>query len=129
MRRPWQNAKPDEILCPSEKFEPCVLCTYDVDCTDIVDLRTDANRSAYAIDLSDMQCDWRSYVRQGLEPPSWRIARHLISDGFAGILVPSFAPGATSANLVLWKWSNWPPYRVSVFDPRHRLPKNQSSWD
>ncbi|MGH7066722.1 MAG: RES family NAD+ phosphorylase, partial [Acetobacteraceae bacterium] len=48
-------------------------------------------------------------------PPSWQIARRLYDEGKAGILVPSFAPGATSGdhNIVLWRWSNRPPYRVS----------------
>jgi len=62
--------------------------------------------------------------------PSWRLARRLIARGIAGILVPSFAPGAThrDENLVLWDWSNRPPRQVTVFDPTGRLPRDQRSW-
>jgi RES domain-containing protein len=50
--------------------------------------------------------------------------------GHAGILAPSFAPGATHAdnNLVLWKWGTELPHRVTVYDPSGRLPKDQLSW-
>jgi RES domain-containing protein len=77
-----------------------------------------------------MHCDWRSYVANGRNPPSWRLARYLISQGYAGILVPSFAREATheDQNLVLWKWSNWRPHMVKVFDADKRLPRNQLSW-
>jgi RES domain-containing protein len=96
---------------------------------DVADLRTDGSRAIHGTSLTDLQCDWRSYDAQGLEPPSWRIARRLISEGYSGILVPSFAPGATAANLVLWKWSDRPPHQVKVYDPMSRLPKNQISWE
>jgi RES domain-containing protein len=121
--------QPSTQVYPSEKFDPCILCTYDIDCIDIADLRTDVVRAYYAVSISDLQCDWRADDQLGLEPRSWRVARRLMSDGCAGVLVPSFAPGASSANLVLWKWGSHSPHKVIVFDPRHRLPRNQSSWD
>jgi len=54
-----------------------------------------------------------------------------MSDGYAGILVPSFAPQPTftDQNLVLWKWSDRRPHRVRVYDPSGRLLRNQLSWD
>ena len=77
-----------------------------------------------------MAAGWFSSLAEGRQPPSWRIARRLIAEGKAGILVPSYAPGATPAdhNLVLWDWSDRPPHKVSVFDPGGRLPKDQLSW-
>ncbi len=38
--------------------------------------------------------------------PTQDLSQRLITDGFAGILVRSFAKGATEAhlNLVLWRW-------------------------
>ena len=112
------------------KVEPCVLCSYEVDCEDIADLTSEAERAAHGIDAADMACAWFSDLAAGREPPSWGIARRLMADGCAGILVPSFAPGAGDAdrNLVLWTWSERLPHRVSVFDPSGRLPKNQLSW-
>lgn len=54
-----------------------------------------------------------------------------MAGGNAGILVPSYAPGATDGdyNLVLWRWGSSLPHQVNVFDPSGRLPKNQLSWN
>ena len=73
------------------KIEPYVLCSYDVDCADIADLRSDAVHTASDIVLADMACAWFADATSGREPPSWRIARRLIDFGRSGILVPSFA--------------------------------------
>lgn len=114
----------------AQKIEPCVLCSYDVDCEDIVDLRTEEDRKAAGVPFDDMACAWFLDIAQGREPPSWRAAKKFIEAGSAGVLVPSFAPGATQAdqNLVLWKWSKSRPHKVSVYDPSGRLPKDQLSW-
>jgi RES domain-containing protein len=113
------------------KIEPYVLCSYEVDCADIADLRTDAGRVAHAVEYDDLACAWLADVTGGKEPRSCRLSRRLIADGHAGALVPSFAPGARSDdyNLVLWNWSQRRPHKVAVFDPSGRLPKNQLSWD
>ncbi len=112
------------------KIEPCLLCSYEVDCEDIVDLRTDEARASRGVAAQDMAAGWFSFVAEGRQPPSWRIAGRLIDEGAAGILVPSYAPGASAAhqNLVLWEWSDALPHKVAVFDPSGRLPKNQLSW-
>ncbi|QGM47205.1 RES family NAD+ phosphorylase [Methylocystis heyeri] len=114
----------------AHKIEPCVLCSYDVDCEDVLDLRSEEDRKAASASLEDMACAWFSDISQGREPPSWRIARQSMKAGAAGILVPSFAPGARAddQNLVLWKWGPALPHKVSVFDPSGRLPKDQLSW-
>jgi RES domain-containing protein len=112
------------------KFLPCTMCSYDVDCDHIADLRAEGGRELHNVDLKDMACAWFDFLSAGKEPPSWNIARQLISEGFAGVLVPSFAIGATpdKANLVLWDWSDKAPHQVVVFDPKGQLPKNQNSW-
>ncbi len=130
-----QTLKCDPALMGHQRrgklIPPYTSCSYKIDCTDIIDLRTDINCVAWGIDPSDIGCDWRSSLASGCEPPSWHIARRLISEGHAGLLVRSFASGATEAdqNLVLWKWSGRLPHLVKVFDPTGRLPKNQLSWD
>jgi RES domain-containing protein len=115
----------------ARKVEPCVLCSYEVACDDIADLRTQTGRSAHAVAYEDMACAWSLDITEGREPSSWGVARRLIGARYAGILVPSFARGATDddENLVLWSWSDRLPYNVEVFDPSGRLPKNQLSWD
>lgn len=113
------------------RINPCVLCCYDVDCADVADLRTEAGRAEYGAVHADLSSPWVLDVLAGREPSSWQLARRLITRGIAGILVPSFAPGATPGddNLVLWDWSNRLPHRVTVFDPTGRLPRSQRSWD
>lgn len=113
------------------KLKPYVVCSYDVDCEDIADLRDDAGRAANGVAFADMASAWFADAAEGREPPSWRVARRLMAAGHAGVLVPNFAPGATEddANLVLWDWGDRPPHKVEVFDPSGRLPKDQLSWD
>jgi RES domain-containing protein len=114
----------------ASKFLPCVLCSYDVDCEDIADLRTDEARQELHVEPAEMECAWFLDASKGRQPPSWRLANRLIDGGSAGALVPSFAPGAREANqnLVLWRWSDSLPHKVSVHDPSGRLPKDQLSW-
>ena len=114
----------------AHKFEPLVLCTYEIDC-DVVDLRGEADRQKAGVDEADMACAWFSEAAAGREPLPWRLARTLVTGGAAGLLAPSYAvaAGHPDANLVLWQWSDRRPHKVAVFDPSGRLPKNQLSWE
>ena len=114
----------------ARKFEPCVLCTYEVDCADIVDLRNEARRAAADARAEDMACAWFAHRARRDEAPSQRLARRLMEGGAAGILVPSYVNSATEAdqNCVLWNWSDKRPHKVAVFDPSGRLPRDQLSW-
>jgi RES domain-containing protein len=114
----------------SRRLEPLVLCSYDVDCEDIVDLRTDGGREEAGGDLETMASAWMSDIAAGSRPISWSIHDRLVAQRKAGILTPSFARGAVASdiNLVLWRWGPKSPHRVEVFDPSGRLPKNQLSW-
>jgi RES domain-containing protein len=112
-------------------FPPLLTCSYDVDVDDIIDLRTDDSRNDADVVLADLACGWELDLTYGREPASWRVADRLMGDGAAGILVPSFATRAAPdmQNLVLWKWGSELPYRVEVFDPNERLPRNRKSWE
>lgn len=112
----------------AHRIDPCVLCAYEVDCEDIADLRTEAGRNAAGVRFEDMSCGWMDFLARGERPPSWRIYDRLGSYN-AGILVPSFAPGALASdhNLVLWRWDE-APHKIAVIDPQGRLPRNQTSW-
>jgi RES domain-containing protein len=113
------------------KIDPCVLCSYDVDCDHIADVRTAPRRRQHRVALAEMSCAWFADAIAGRRPASWAVYDRLTAAGLAGILVRSFAPGATANdhNLVLWDWSSHLPHRVAVFDPSGRLPKNQLSWE
>ena len=112
------------------KFKPLTMCSYDVDCTDLVDLTSDEARQEAGVSLSDMACAWALDLSENRRPSAWTIYDRLHANA-AGIRVPSFAVGtsATMSNLVLWDWGEAPPHKVTVFDPDHRLPHDQASWD
>jgi len=114
----------------AHRIDPCVLCSYEVDCRDIADLTTEQGRAEFAVTFDEMACAWATALADGDRPASWSIYDRLKAQGIAGVLVPSFAPGADAEdqNLVLWKWGPDLPYRVTVFDPSGRLPKDQLSW-
>jgi RES domain-containing protein len=114
----------------AHRIDPCVLCSYDVDCENIVDLGSAEGRTSAGIRLEDMTCGWMNFLSLGKRPPSWSVHDGLTAAGAAGIIVPSFAPGAdrTDRNLVLWRWGPAPPHSIAVFDPSGKLPKSQLSW-
>ncbi|MEM7687608.1 MAG: RES domain-containing protein [Pseudomonadota bacterium] len=114
----------------SPRLEPMTICEYDVDCDDILDLTDPAVCKDAGIDPNDLACGWLSYQLRGEIAPSQKIAQDSIDRGAAGIIVPSFAPGASKGakNLVLWSWGNNRPHKVMVYDPNARLPKDRSSW-
>ena len=114
----------------AHRLTPYVLCSYDVDCEDIVDLRTEAGRAEAGVDQGDLACAWGDALIARREPASWIVVRRLIAQGQSGILVPSFAHGATpdDQNLVLWRWGPELPHKVMVYDPTGRLPMNSLSW-
>lgn len=112
----------------AHRIDPCILCSYEVDCDHISDLRTEAGRDAAGISLAEMSCPWMDFIARGKRPPSWAVHDRLSKES-AGVLVPSFAPGAgeDDHNLVLWRWDD-PQHKVGLIDPQQRLPRNQASW-
>jgi len=54
-----------------------------------------------------------------------------MSETYAGIIVPSFAPGTTSSdrNVVFWKWTCVLARRLAVIDDEARLPRDGRSWE
>jgi RES domain-containing protein len=114
----------------AHRLEPLVLCSYDVDCEDVVDLSDEPSRRAAGVGLDELECAWALELAAGRRPASHDVARRLLEAGAAGAIVPSFATGAGPAdpNLVLWRWGPELPHRVNVYDPSGRLPKNQLSW-
>ncbi|MHC2303315.1 RES domain-containing protein [Rhizobium mongolense] len=115
----------------AHRIDPCVLCSYDIDCEAITDLTSEEGRDELQITMGEMTCAWASALADGKRPSSWAIYDRLFPKGTAGILVPSFAPGAEAddRNLVLWKWGPDVPHQVKVLDPSGRLPKDELSWD
>jgi RES domain-containing protein len=110
----------------AHKFHPLTLCSFDVDCANIIDLSTDSARAEAGVALEDMACAWMNDISSGRKPASWSVHARF-GKSAAGVLVPSFAHGAAAGNtnLALWKWGAQLPYHVTIHDPEQRLPM---SW-
>jgi RES domain-containing protein len=112
------------------KAQPLTLCAYEVDCEDVLDLRDPVTLAGHDIAPTELACAWMDLATRGVQPPSWALADRLIRNGIAGVVVPSYASGATAtdANAVFWRWSDAPPHQVRVVDPLGRLPRDDRSW-
>lgn len=106
------------------KAQPMTLVAYHVDCADILDLTEPAVRRAHGVTEADLACAWGLLLAEGKPVPSHELARRLAADGAAGIIVPSFAPGAPAdgTNVVFWRWSRKLPHQVVPIDDHGRLP-------
>lgn len=100
-------------------FQPMTLCQYEVDCDDIVDYRSADGPIADRLATPN----WRAAMLAGRTPACQALAAALIDDGAAGMLVRSYARGASSdaANLVLWRWGAARPHKVALVDDEGRL--------
>jgi len=114
----------------SFRIPPLTIVSYDVDCEDIADLSTSKGQKRHGATRGELACAWKLLAETGEKVPSWIVGERLRAKGFAGIIVPSFAPGtgAAAKNLVLWRWGEALPHKVTVFDPEGRLPRDGSSW-
>lgn len=121
----WLEAQQGFVL----KAQPLTLCGYDVDCEDVLDLTKPNALETAGASNDDLACAWEDIVARGFDPPSWALATRLINRGCAGIIVPSFAIGATDrdSNVVFWDWAATPPHQVRVIDDEHRLPRDDGS--
>ena len=107
-------------------FHPLTLCQYRVDCEDIFDTRDSKAMKREKLSHHNLECpSWNEHMLDGKVPASQQLADRLIARDYAGMLVRSFARGAspTDTNLVLWKWTKRRPHKVTLFDPNHRLGK------
>ncbi len=113
------------------KAQPLTICAYQVDCADIVDLCDHEKQRALDVSMDQLAGAWEHMASRGIEPPSWRLTKRLVAEKCAGIVVPSFAPGAApeGRNIVFWKWSSELPHKLTVIDEEARLPRNTRSWE
>ena len=114
----------------SHRLLPLTMCEYDIDCAEVADLRDAAGRDRHGTTWDELACGWLMVQSERRQAPSWLVAERLRSEGYCGLLIPSFVPGATDANhnLVLWRWGPDLPHQVIVYNPGGRLPRNQLSW-
>lgn len=104
-------------------LQPTVLISYNADLKPIFDSRD--VRQLNQRGMSDAVLGdpgWRVKMLNGEDAPTQKFANDLISDGFVGLLVRSYAKGATETdlNIVLWRWSGL-DCALGVVDDEDRL--------
>ncbi|TCS03165.1 RES domain-containing protein [Rhizobium sp. BK418] len=105
-------------------LQPTTLVSYEAQIERIFDSRDEAALKAEGIDAEAMAAaSWRDEMKASGEARTQTFFRKLVSDGYHGLLVRSFAPAARSddLNLVLWRWSDTAPCRLTLIDDEGRL--------
>lgn len=105
-------------------FQPITLVCYRADLDPVLDARDPVALAAHGAAAGDLADNaWRLRMAAAGMAPTQALAERLIAAGFVGLLVRSFARGATPAdlNLVLWRWGADPPATLSVIDDEGRL--------
>lgn len=104
-------------------LQPTVLVSYTADLGPVFDTRNPAALARHGISESTLSDPaWRARMLGGQPVPTQDFAARLIADGFAGLLIRSYAKGAGAGDLntVLWRW-NGPGCTLRVVDDEDRL--------
>jgi RES domain-containing protein len=105
-------------------LQPTTLVSYDAQIEALFDSRDAALLTTEGMDATALaDPGWRDQMRSDGEAGTQAFARRLIAAGYNGLLVRSFAVGATSddLNLVLWRWTDTLPHRLMLIDDEGRL--------
>lgn len=109
-------------------MQPLTLCAYEVDAEPVFDASDEAVCRALGVSYSDIACPtWESEMLAGEVPASQALSDRLVSAGYVGLRVRSFAPGSSAEehNLVMWRWSSSRPVRVVLIDDEGRLSRGR----
>ncbi|PWL19961.1 MAG: hypothetical protein DCO98_11810 [Altererythrobacter sp. XM-24bin4] len=104
-------------------LQPTILVSYKADLGPIFDTRDQDGLDRYnATEAMLADPAWRMKMLDGQPVPTQDFASALIADRFAGLLIQSFAKGASSLdlNIVLWAWTN-NTGSLEVMDDEERL--------
>ena len=88
-------------------LQPTTLVAYNADIGPLLDGRDPKALVPFGLDPTALaDPTWRDRMLKREAVPTQELAEDAISEGYAGILVPSFARGARpdAINLVLWRW-------------------------
>jgi len=105
-------------------MQPLTLCAYEVDADPVFDAGDPNQLRKNGFSEADLACPtWEADMLEGRVAASQRLAERLVEAGYVGMLVRSFAVGAgeDDVNLVMWRWSDVYPTRVTVVDEEGRL--------
>ena len=105
-------------------LQPTTLVSYDAEIDAVFDCRDSDALAAVKITPDALAAStWRDEMKAVGEAKTQGFARGLMKAGHTGLLVRSFAPGATAddLNLVLWRWDDKAPARLVLIDDEGRL--------
>ena len=123
-----QDTAIKEYQQTSPFLPPCILCSYAVKLTKLVDLRQLHHGPPWDDLWHDWHEDWRELLfDQQIEPPSWILSDMVIECGYTGIVFPSITNTGGNNLVVFCSQLNY-DNSVSVNDPTKLLPQNQKSW-
>ena len=104
-------------------LQPTILVSYAADLGPILDTRNADAVAQYGMTKGTLaDPGWRARMLDGQTVPTQDFAASLITDGFAGLLIRSFAKGTSAVdyNIVLWRWTG-EGCRLDVVDDEGRL--------
>src|SRR3954447_13901514 len=104
-------------------LQPTTLVSYEADIEKVFDSRDEAALEPFGLSAHSLaEPSWRDEMKRSGKAPTQSFAAKLIEAGFHGLLVRSFAPGATEddLNIVLWRWGDAAPCRLVVIDDEGR---------
>lgn len=110
-------------------LQPTTLVCFDAKIERVFDTRDEAALQSWEMNSATLtDSTWRDQMRRTGEARTQTFARELAAGGFNGLLVNSFAPGATKGdvNLVLWNWNRDATCRLTLIDDENRL---STAWD
>ncbi|HDZ73810.1 MAG TPA: RES domain-containing protein [Aurantimonas coralicida] len=105
-------------------LQPTTLVAYRADFGPVFDTCDKSILGADGMDDDRLAAkDWRLKMKAGGAVVTHDFAERLIGEGYAGLLVRSFAPGASGEdlNLVLWQWNTGAGDGIEVVDDEGRL--------
>lgn len=101
-------------------LQPITLVAYQADVGPLLDGRDKAALRPFGMTPAQLaDPGWRDRMLSGKPVPTQELAEAAIIQGYAGIVVPSYARGAPeeALNLVLWDWVA----RITLVDDNDRL--------
>ncbi len=105
-------------------LQPTTLVAYEAEIENVFDTTDEAALGGEGMDAAALSAStWRDDMRANGESRTQAFARSLLATGYSAMLVRSFAPGASQRdlNLVLWRWGDTAPARLTVIDDEGRL--------
>lgn len=106
---------------------PALIAQLKLSDARLADLTETELLEGLGVDPAIHRCEWRADLDEGRTPETHLLRQRLLSEGFDGVVYPSFmSPGGSC--VALWHWNGVGKPSLRVIDPDQRLPKTAASW-